>query len=134
MPTVPSATTLAQLRTANIKDHRISVASEQSFDSLPENAAANRTAAGGLKTSASHALLPAYTRPPRLKSRPSSLQPPPKVSNLTAGASARRKKILRELLDTEKTYLDGLEFISDVCRLLLSVVTILTVISTSSTL
>lgn len=114
MPSVPSAATLAQLRTANMnakKDHRLSVASsQQSTDSLPEG---QRVGEYSNHSSSNNKGFPS-PKPRRTMSRPSSLQPPPKTSMVTASTVAKRKNVLRELLDTEKTYLDGLEFINEV--------------------
>ena len=110
MPSVPSATTLAQVRAINninAKDNRVSVASQQSFDSLPESQRGPEHAhyipnsPGAIVNS----------KPRRI--RPSSMQPPPKVGPVP-GTVIKRRKVLRELLDTEKTYLDGLEFIDEV--------------------
>jgi FYVE, RhoGEF and PH domain containing 5/6 len=113
MPSVPSQVTMAQLRTANMnakKDHRVSVASQQSTDSLPEG---QRVGEHSSHNSSNNIGFPS-PKSRRTMSRPSSLQPPPKTSMVTASAVAKRKKVLRELLDTEKTYLDGLEFINEV--------------------
>lgn len=115
MPSVPSGDALSHIKTANAnvkKDHRISVASQQSFDSLPEN----QRVGEANKRHSSHVMPVPIPKPRRTMSRPSSLQPPPKTSMATTSNVAKRKKILRELLDTEKTYLDGLEFINEVCR------------------
>lgn len=120
MPTVPTGPALAHLRTANVntrKDHRVSVASQQSTDSLPESQ--QRIGEHGHYNSSHSAGIP-IPKPRRTMSRPSSLQPPPKTSTVTVNMVAKRKKVLREILDTEKTYLDGLEFINEVC---LSIIT-----------
>jgi len=112
MPSAPSATALAQIRTANLSANRVSVASQQSYDSLSENQRAPENLHHALSSSGAMV----SPKPRRTKSRPSSLQPPPKATAVP-GTAIKRRKVLRELLDTEKTYLYGLEFINEVWHL-----------------
>ncbi|PVF98226.1 hypothetical protein CPB86DRAFT_758889 [Serendipita vermifera] len=111
MPTVPSPATMAQIRAMNTsqqQDRRLSVTSQQSFESTQENYPPQSQLQPG-----SNATPSGISRPRRMTSRPSSLQPPPKASALAQGNVAKRNKVLRELLDTEKTYVEGLELISE---------------------
>ncbi|KIM31655.1 hypothetical protein M408DRAFT_327129 [Serendipita vermifera MAFF 305830] len=110
MPSVPSSAALTQIRAMNIasaKDNRVSVVSQQSFDSLSENQ----------RGSENVHYIPnspgAIASPKPRRTRPSSLQPPPKVTAPVPGTVIKRRKVLRELLDTERTYVDGLEFINE---------------------
>jgi hypothetical protein len=109
MPSVPSPTVLAQIRTANLSPNRVSVASQQSYDSLPEN---QQTSENTHYIPSSPGAI-ASPKQRRTKSRASSVQPPTKAAVMPAMV-IKRRKILRELLETEKTYLDGLEFINEV--------------------
>jgi hypothetical protein len=109
MPSVPSSVVLAQIRTANRNANRVSVASQQSYDSLPEH----QRASENIHYIPSSPGAIASPKPRRTKSRPASLQPLPKAA-VVPGAVIKRRKVLRELLETEKTYLDGLEFINEV--------------------
>lgn len=116
MPSVPSAAALAQLRAASVQkaEHRVSVASQQSIESQADFQRGTESAGPWVASPVSNA----SPRPRRSMSRPSSLQPsslqpPPKASAMTASTAAKKKKVLRELLDTEKTYVEGLEFIDE---------------------
>ncbi|KAG8859458.1 hypothetical protein FRB91_007858 [Serendipita sp. 411] len=111
MPTVPSPATLAQLRTANphLKDHRVSVASQHSLESQPENPNGQRNSAYITPSPISSS----SPKPRRSMSRPSSLQPPPRTPTIASSTIAKKKKVLRELLETERTYVDGLELINE---------------------
>jgi hypothetical protein len=114
MPTVPSPATLAHVRAMNTSqqpDRRLSVTSQQSFESVQENYPSQSQLQPGSNVGPL-----GIPRPRRTTSRPSSLQPPPRASALVQGNVAKRNKALRELLETEKTYVEGLELISEVSK------------------
>ncbi|KAG8829352.1 hypothetical protein FRC17_006716, partial [Serendipita sp. 399] len=111
MPTAPPPGVLAHIRAANphLKDHRMSMASQHSLESQSENLNGQNTNAYNMSSPVSSS----SPKPRRSMSRPSSLQPPPKAPAINPSTTAKKKKVLRELLETEKTYVDGLEFINE---------------------
>ncbi|KAG8971342.1 hypothetical protein FRC05_011334 [Tulasnella sp. 425] len=95
-----------------IYKHRESVVSMHSFDSLPEEPRPQGSTA------------PTPTTPSK-KPRPTSLQPPPRVKQRAESRRRRteiisshekegkRRSIVAEILDTERTYVEGLDLIYD---------------------
>lgn len=98
-----------------IYKHRESVVSMHSFDSLPEEPRPQGSTA------------PTPTTPSK-KPRPTSLQPPPRVKQRAESRRRRteiisshekegkRRSIVAEILDTERTYVEGLDLIYDVSK------------------
>ncbi|KIO25475.1 hypothetical protein M407DRAFT_25184 [Tulasnella calospora MUT 4182] len=94
--------------------HRESVVSMHSFDSLPEEPRPQGSIAS-----------PATPTTPSKKPRPTSLQPPPRAKQRAESRRRRteiisshekegkRRSIVAEILDTERSYVEGLDLIYD---------------------